>query len=320
MAHACLRRKEREKSVRGVSLAKEQDSDLKYAQGRLRPRSGRGAQLGIIPLLPQVRAHACGQRRQALDLSEGSFQALVEKLADIIVVLNGDGTMRYQNSVAEQVLGYKPEDALGVSGFDFVHPEDIEKVQTLFVQLLRRPRRIQTMVLRVRHRANRWRVLEASAVNLLADPRVEGIVIVCRDVTERKQSETDLRQAYKEAKRTTRTQLGKLQRADKYVQAEVRQRQRAEVALRECEAQLRALNCQREQLEAQLPRISGSASELRSAISVVRIQLEAALAHPEQVDWRKLGPTLLAETRRVNQLLEEFFTSHDALYLRDAPL
>ena len=117
MAHACLRRKEREKSVRGVSLAKEQDSDLKYAQGRLRPRSGRGAQLGIIPLLPLVRAHACGQRRQALDLSEGSFQALVEKLADIIVVLNGDGTMRYQNSVAELVLGYKPEDALGVSGF-----------------------------------------------------------------------------------------------------------------------------------------------------------------------------------------------------------
>jgi PAS domain S-box-containing protein len=276
MAHACLLHREREKVAGGACLIKERDIDLIYARMAFRPRRGRGVRLGVMPLVPRVRAHACGQRRQALDLSEVSFQALVEKLADIIVVLNGDGTIRYQNSVAEQVLGYKPKDALGVSGFDFVHPEDIEKVQTLFVQLLRRPRRIQTMVLRVRHQANIWRVLEASAVNLLADPRVEGIVIVCRDVTARQQTYNELQQAYVNVKRKERAQAGKLMRTLLALQTEVRARQQAEIAFHDLEGEVQRLSRFKQVWDAQRQQIRGVAHELRNATASVRLQGETA--------------------------------------------
>lgn len=270
-------------------------------------------------LSPRAGVRERRRTQRARGYSESYFQALIENIPDMIVVLNEDGTLRYQNSTAEQVFGYRLEDILGMSGFNFVHPDDFTKVRGAFAQLLRRPKSVPKAQLQVRRQDGEWRMLEARAMNLLGDSRVEGIVIVCRDVTERKQAEADVRQAYNDAKRQVRAQVGKLQRADSYIQAEVRQRQRAEVALQECEAKLHTLNRYREKLETQLPRISGSTSALRSAVSVIRVRLEAALAHPEHVDWNKLGPALLEETRRVNQLIHEFLTNRDALYPRDAP-
>jgi PAS domain S-box-containing protein len=288
---------------------REKSVAFKSARVAFRLRRTRIARLSADIFLPRVRDHARGQRRQALDLSEVSFQALVEKLADIIVVLNGDGTMRYQNSVAEQVLGYKPEDALGVSGFDFVHPEDIEKVQTLFVQLLRRPRRIQTMVLRVRHQANIWRVLEASAVNLLDDQHVEGVVIVCRDVTERQQTYNELQQAYVNVKRKERAQAGKLMRTLLALQTEVRARQQAEIAFHDLEGEVQRLSRFKHAWDAQRQQIRGVAHELRNATASVRLQGETVGAYPDRVSWRERALALQEETQRILLLVDELLAA-----------
>jgi hypothetical protein len=134
---------------------------------------------------------------------------------------------------------------------------------------------------------------------------VKGIVIVCRDITARKQAETDLQKAYNDAKRRARANMGKLERTKAYLEAEIRQRQQAEIAVRDREAELRKLRQMKQRLEAGWPHAVNLAHELRDIISVVRLRLETVLAHPEQADWEELERSLLEEIRRAHQILDE---------------
>src|SRR4030042_2668747 len=56
---------------------------------------------------------------------EDFFEALIENAMDAMVIINGDGAIRYKSPSIERVFGYKAVDDIGRSSFDFVHPDDI---------------------------------------------------------------------------------------------------------------------------------------------------------------------------------------------------
>jgi diguanylate cyclase (GGDEF)-like protein/PAS domain S-box-containing protein len=53
------------------------------------------------------------------------FASLAEESADSVVVVYDDGTIRYMNPGAGAVTGWDPQEALGRSIFELVHPEDV---------------------------------------------------------------------------------------------------------------------------------------------------------------------------------------------------
>lgn len=128
---------------------------------------------------------------------EERFRALVQNASDIITVLEVDGTIGYQSPSLERILGYDPEDLVGQSAFDYVHPEDRDRVREFFeerVDLDEEPKAVP-VEFRFRHSDGTWRHLEAVGINLIEDPVVGGIVVNSRDVTKRKQIEDSLRQS-----------------------------------------------------------------------------------------------------------------------------
>jgi PAS domain S-box-containing protein len=129
------------------------------------------------------------QAEQALRAREAYYRALLEHASDMIVILNADGTVRYSSPSSLRVLGYRLEDTTGVSGFDFVHPEDLPAVTDAFQTLASLPGGSTVIELRVRHADGSWRILEATGTNLLAESSVAGIVVNSRDVTARRESE-----------------------------------------------------------------------------------------------------------------------------------
>jgi PAS domain S-box-containing protein len=131
---------------------------------------------------------------EALRRSEEHFRLLIENALDIIILLSSDGTVRYQSPSAERVLGYHPAEAVGRSGFAFVHPEDLPHVIDIFTTALQTPGILPPIEMRVRHQDGSWHVIETLGNNLLNNPAVEGIIINVRDITERKQMEAELRQ------------------------------------------------------------------------------------------------------------------------------
>ncbi|MCA1716977.1 MAG: PAS domain S-box protein, partial [Actinobacteria bacterium] len=127
--------------------------------------------------------------------NEERFRSLVQHAADIITILESDGTIRYESPAIERVLGYQPEELIGQNAFDYVHRDDLERLASVTGEVLRDPSVPSTTEFRFRSSDGSWRLLEA-VIRGLSDGNGAGEVVVnARDVTERKQAEKELRQS-----------------------------------------------------------------------------------------------------------------------------
>ncbi|HXG47497.1 MAG TPA: PAS domain S-box protein [Methylomirabilota bacterium] len=123
---------------------------------------------------------------------EEYFRALIENATDIITVLDTQATILYESPAIERVLGYRPDELIGVNCLSLVHPEDRDRVAAQFQAVCAAPGSVASSELRFRHKDGSWRFLEAAARNLDRTPGVTGVVVNSRDVTERKRAEEEI--------------------------------------------------------------------------------------------------------------------------------
>jgi PAS domain S-box-containing protein len=119
--------------------------------------------------------------RQVFDIVDEQFRVLIEHAVHITAIVEPDTTMRYVSPAVEGMLGYPSASLKGMHFSVLVHPEDAAAVTAALEQ----PGVGQFMQFRAHHKDGSWRVLEAIATNRLDDPRIGGVVIDARDVTER---------------------------------------------------------------------------------------------------------------------------------------
>ncbi len=133
------------------------------------------------------------QAESALRQSEQRFRSLIENATDITIILDADGIFRYISPSVKRILGYPPHQAIGRSALEIVHPDDCATITETLHKAIENPKRsLSPVEYRVRHRNGSWCYVEAVATNLLYDPAVEGIVINCHDITQRKLAEEQL--------------------------------------------------------------------------------------------------------------------------------
>lgn len=149
---------------------------------------------GIIVFVSYAKSVINKRKRAdaALRESEERFRSLVQNASDTITVFDAEGIIRYESPSVERALEYRPEDMIGKNAFEFVHPDDVRQVSDSFARLLEHPGVRRPIEFRIRHADGSWRYFESIANNLLEDPKVCGIVINSRDVTERKLAEDAL--------------------------------------------------------------------------------------------------------------------------------
>jgi diguanylate cyclase (GGDEF)-like protein/PAS domain S-box-containing protein len=125
--------------------------------------------------------------------SHERFRSLVQNSADVNMILAADGTVVYESPAAERVLGLLPEDRIGRSALDRVHPDDRAWGKRMLEDVVRSPGAMATGELRLAHADGSWRWIEAVGKNLFDDPAVGGLVVNYRDITSRKTLEDELR-------------------------------------------------------------------------------------------------------------------------------
>ncbi len=135
------------------------------------------------------------QAEEALQASELRFRALIEHGLDNISLLAPDGTLLWESPAAVNMLGYKHEQFKGRNIFEIIHPEDLERVQKQFAEVLREPGSVIHSTFRLKHADGTWRWVEGIGTNLLHEPSVQAIVINYRDITERRNAEDELRES-----------------------------------------------------------------------------------------------------------------------------
>jgi PAS domain S-box-containing protein len=64
---------------------------------------------------------------EALRKSEDRFRGIAESLADWIWEVDASGRYTYSSESSERVLGYKPEEIIGKSIYEFIDPQDVER-------------------------------------------------------------------------------------------------------------------------------------------------------------------------------------------------
>jgi PAS domain S-box-containing protein len=126
------------------------------------------------------------------------YQTIVQHSSDVVSLVDGDGVIRYESPSVERVLGYAPDDLLGECVFDYVHPEDRERVVRAFEEVVRSSEPVTRRAeFRGRNADGSWSWLEAVTSNRPGSSRDE-YVINSRDVTERKRYERRLEEQSEE--------------------------------------------------------------------------------------------------------------------------
>src|SRR5918997_2387168 len=122
------------------------------------------------------------------------LHSVVEKSSEIVTVVDPDGTLRYANPAWERALGYDPEQAIGAMNvLDHVHPDDLADVLEETEKALDKGGIVTNEAeYRFRRKDGSWLWMQSVGTYLLEDPTVGGVVVVSRDVTERKEAEEKL--------------------------------------------------------------------------------------------------------------------------------
>ena len=132
--------------------------------------------------------------------SEQRYRLLAENATDVISVTDVDGVLKYVSPASTAVNGYEPQELIGRSGWDFVHPEDVERVQAAHVDLFARDEPVTAPPYRTRRRDGSYVWIESTA-RPIRDPQTGAMIGVqssARDVTQRKLAEDALTQAYED--------------------------------------------------------------------------------------------------------------------------
>lgn len=154
-------------------------------------------------LTQQVRLHVqeleqtVNRRTEQLRSSEDRYRLITENAADLIGLVTPDGRWLYRSPSFERLLGHTAEKLASVGLLDLIAPEDQANVTTLLHHCLQRDVR-NTGEFRIRQHDGAWATMEAHVSPFRnAAGLVEGILVVTRDITERRKLEVQLRQAQK---------------------------------------------------------------------------------------------------------------------------
>jgi PAS domain S-box-containing protein len=145
--------------------------------------------LAVLFLVPYlfIAYQRFRQRRQ-----NELFRLISENAADMIALVEVSGKRLYNSPAYEKVLGYSPAELAATTSLEQVHPED----RVLVIEAAKQARLTgvgKRLEYRMRHKDGRWRVLESTASAIRnRQGEVTHLVIVNRDITERKRMEEQL--------------------------------------------------------------------------------------------------------------------------------
>jgi two-component system, cell cycle sensor histidine kinase and response regulator CckA len=128
---------------------------------------------------------------------EELFRLITENAADMIAVVDERGNRLYNSPSYQRLLGYSIEELKQTKGIEQIHPEDRQKVIEAAIDATRSGVG-RSVEYRILHKAGHWVPLESTAsVVRNREGGVEKLVIVNRDITERKELQKKLLLAQK---------------------------------------------------------------------------------------------------------------------------
>jgi diguanylate cyclase (GGDEF)-like protein/PAS domain S-box-containing protein len=128
------------------------------------------------------------QARLDLSASERRFRSLLTNLSETISLLTADAEVIYSTDHTA-ILGHPETFWAGRSALDIVHPDDVADVADAWAAMLATPGEQSSREVRMQRVDGGWEDVSVTAVNLLGDPDVAGVVVTTEEVTAQRRAE-----------------------------------------------------------------------------------------------------------------------------------
>lgn len=126
---------------------------------------------------------------------EALYRTLIENVEEIISMVDKEGRFIYVSPAIEKITGYKADELIGTPLTQWVCTEYIKKEKESHLQLIKYPGISSSQTICFIHK-NGYKIwLEGTVTNLLEDPNIQAIVSNYHDITERRETEIQLKSA-----------------------------------------------------------------------------------------------------------------------------
>lgn len=180
--------------VQAMNTRRIHQGEIQTSDGRIWFNQGHpvvdeeGNVTGGIEVMLDITARK--RTEEALQDSESRFRRIAENMRDVVIQLDAQGRFEYISPSIGPTLGYAPEDLLGKSAFDRVHPEDRARTVEEFQRAMATGES-REVEYRYPHASGEMLWLQ-TVTGALRDPagQIAGLVLISRDITEHKRLES----------------------------------------------------------------------------------------------------------------------------------
>ena len=166
-------------------------------RNRQKPRSLKRTSRGVTrskgrALRVSEARHRLRYPEEALHESEERFRSVAERSYDAITVTDSEGRFTFVSPSIERIVGYRPEELVGVQFRGLVPESEMPKVVRAFNRTMK-GENVEGLQLEVKRKDGSLVHIEVNGSPILKDGQVLGMQGILRDITEHKRMEEELR-------------------------------------------------------------------------------------------------------------------------------
>jgi diguanylate cyclase (GGDEF)-like protein/PAS domain S-box-containing protein len=129
---------------------------------------------------------------QALSDSEAKHKAMIANISDSIIIIDKHVKLKYMSPNLEKMFGWSQEDFADKQLHNFIHPDDMKAVRHSYLKLAKKDGMKSTLEFRMKCKDERYEFIQLTAVNMISDTNIEGILMNFHDISDRKKRETEI--------------------------------------------------------------------------------------------------------------------------------
>lgn len=136
-------------------------------------------------LLTCIMIDSLKKEKEQLEGSERKYRLITENVRDLVSVLDDQFRLVFISNSVKEISGFTREEVLCQNPNEYVHPDDLGKMQTFFRKVMKDG--IANVQIRQRRKDGIYRLLDVKA-KFVKDDTLKGfIIVVSRDVTEQEE-------------------------------------------------------------------------------------------------------------------------------------
>ncbi|MEH7307527.1 ATP-binding protein [Neobacillus drentensis] len=152
-----------------------------------------GVIIGALLVESYMKLHRLNSRLtdmyRLVEGSESKYRLIAENTSDLIMVMDKEQAISYFSPSHKMVLGFQCCELESFELCKFIHPDDVNRFRTT-VKLMFDKKESQSMEFRLKHKEGHWMEFESRCMPVKGEnDLIANIVIISRDISERKQAE-----------------------------------------------------------------------------------------------------------------------------------